>query len=1829
MGAVADILDAPEWQNKTPLEKANSRPELFALTLKEYPQIEEAMRTTDLAGRQKIYDDWSTSIKTQFPNAFTTKGYTFVKEEGTNAYPFLKEREATVPVADAETEQILAEVSPDNTEGRKRLNAFYESIKDDPAKVKPFRILMRSRYGNINDILKTDEVDEENLTVVDAPSGWEQTKEYLKQLAPTAVRVGGTVAGGLMGGAASSPSVLGTGPVGPLAGISAGSAGGALAVEPLAQNLEMQLGQRERYNVGQGLLNVTFAAINPVKMAPGAGLAMRLGTRATEGAVLSGGQNIINQALFTDKPYSLTELNDAIGFGAVAGAGFQGIGEIKTGIANLSSAVKARLMGQTPMQMTSSISEMLANTKMPEAEKVELRKLQSALETPRSPQQAQALSQQLDQEAKEAARVATTKQVMAEADEAAGRNLEGVIRNNQLSKPGEEMPLIDLQEQAARQIRELDAQKATAIKAQLSPQAQRMYDEFGGARMAVVSTLGSGGVGAVAGSTQGDTIEERVQNTALGFLAGAGVAAGTIKALSRKSPAEIKAYIRNEAAKTDSPTLAQTLAKVEARIVAAEMDAALSKAPSAVVAKYPDVFASTPRGQIPVEIQGVDGKVYPAVMNGYYELPDGFMASVGRKTDAGWSHGMLKEGEEIITAIPTGEEWAQGIREVSILPQSVPPPDAQITVMKMGGRTAVQVDIPSTSNSRPGFSGSVEDARAAGYDFNLPQNLDEGRYQYSELIPSNEKQINESIGTSSVQETGSTETFNGGKSEMAQNRQDDAGGEGPLTQGQTLGDQYANSVSRGAVDLQFARNVGAPLSGFVGGSLYGFSEGDTPQERIANAAKYGVMFGGAASVGARLAIPGRNLAAFAKETAKGTEGLPEWFLKTRDLEPLVRFRETLGNNPWARLKRDVGKVARTAGEVEENANAYLAASLYPGVVDAKVRIMAEQAGQAIQKNIDVSLTTLAKASGIPREQYINQLKNYMVAKTAKDYNRVHADFDRGPAAGMSDDEADNIIQNIKDRGIEPVFEDLRKQVREISDLALKVRVDTGLVGPDRAAALRKEFPEHIPLNREIPETEDSLGAVYGTPRFSSRSSGLKAGKGSELEVSDPLTSSLTNLKDAIIRGERNVVAQTVRNFYKKYPNAGVTVKRATAGELPENAIAVRYNESGVNKTDWVEFDDQLLANSLRNMGTGLKDPIMRAVGAGTNLLTQIYTRFSPSFFLANNPIRDRQEVFFNLAASDDLREAAKTSILQNPFRYMKAVHDAKLGEDTPLGKMYTEAELDGAFSGGYANATRKASEKALKSVSMDRSRLGDAGRAFVGVFDYLNDVTNDSNYLRVYDRAKKLGASRKEAAMLARKASIDFNLKSSTIKSLGTLYGFIGPAIQSTGIAAKNVIRSPQTIIEISGGFAGAALALDAWNSSMDPDWKLKKQTDFYRRIGIPVAIGKEEGKDGGVYYYNIPVAQSVRPIKGVMDTISDIGSGMSYSPDAAAKRMADVFADSMNPLGAGDITQALTPTLADPAMDVGRNVSFTGGTVYPRFSTTGLDIEKVKDRTLTTASGVGAVQAAKTLKEMTGYDVSPESILYLVRGYGGGLAAAALQAADAVGEMQKTEDQKKKQRGAATMPILASFIKFVPNDAPQISTESTDALDKSLQQQAFEEIERKKLRAENMATMRNTAVKPQDKLAIVTKRSQAYGLSELGIKDVVDGIKRQDNRTPVVAMQPVLNLKVENANRAEFIADQLFGKTREQQVKFLQSLPGDAMSKPVYEQVLAILAQKNQQASQAPTQPSQQASATQSQTKAPEPIKLEISMSGSQTKRKLKINRDNDGKITGVEEEE
>jgi len=220
----------------------------------------------------------------------------------------------------------------------------------------------------------------------------------------------------------------------------------------------------------------------------------------------------------------------------------------------------------------------------------------------------------------------------------------------------------------------------------------------------------------------------------------------------------------------------------------------------------------------------------------------------------------------------------------------------------------------------------------------------------------------------------------------------------------------------------------------------------------------------------------------------------------------------------------------------------------------------------------------------------------------------------------------------------------------------------------------------------------------------------------------------------------------------------------------------------------------------------------------------------------------------------------------------------------------------------------------------------------------------------------------------------------------------------------------------------GAGLAVDAWNKSIDPDWKKKKVFAAYRANSIPLIVSSDAG---GYYVFTLPVAQMLRPVKALVDLGLDLAAGDVRDPKDAASRVANGVAESLNPLGGQNVRQAVTPTLADPLVDVLANESFTGAKIHPQGGPGDADITKIWPDTLNTEGGAAALSAARIL-ERIGVDVSPESLLYMSRSYAGGPGELAKQSATVANAAAYPGSHLVPR----DIPVVSRFVRYVRKDA-------------------------------------------------------------------------------------------------------------------------------------------------------------------------------------------------------
>lgn len=1006
---------------------------------------------------------------------------------------------------------------------------------------------------------------------------------------------------------------------------------------------------------------------------------------------------------------------------------------------------------------------------------------------------------------------------------------------------------------------------------------------------------------------------------------------------------------------------------------------------------------------------------------------------------------------------------------------------------------------------------------------------------------------------------------------------------GRLRRGQ-LGD------TRGSVPSQAI----APLGGAAGGGVAGAAsqtqrEGESDEEFQARRIRAGlagaVLGSGGATATTSLfrnltnkqASAARALKAL-QEEATGREAMPAWYLKARQSPTGVKIREAI-NNSRVRVKDIVANVAKDVA-LPDAQNPYLAGKLYPGRSSERVR-QAEVAMRGVQDRV----VDAAKAAGVPVDDFVKRFDLWLEARHTPYYNealreRYKDSGEPAPQHRFTDQQAAEILAETGKDGYGKVFSELAKEQENIIEQTRDLLVKGGIIDQQTADGWRKAYPNYVPFNRIMPE--DALeGAVEkfvgGGPGMNVLGTGVYKIKGSDLPVADISGSIYGNFIDAIRRTEKNRVDQAALNFFqgpgKSVP--GVTYRKPKFGENfdPNTMLAVRKN----GERYWIEFKDPKLATAFSNLNSENASGLLKLISYPTRWFSGLVTRFNPNF-LAANPIRDRQEAALKLASQGDWSGAVQQL---NPvtvaYKDPKTVVDWVRGANSPDAQLFQQMLDDGGMAGGFASMTKQKAADAVKEFrTSDVNPIVGAKDKFIKFVDFLTDVSEGSTRFRAYKRALENGATRDEAALAARNVSIDFNQKGTVTPQAAALWSFFNPAVQGPINSTKALIRNPETLATIAATFVGVGAAVDAWNSSFDPDWKKKRSFQFSRTTGIPVIYGTDE-KTGETLTFNFPVAHSLRPIKAAIDFMSDAAGGEidPANMDQELARVGGAVIDSTNPLGSGSFKTALSPTIGRPALEVWLNEKFTGSPVVPKWMEADPMIADRAKRYLSsydTKTGQMANSLVDTLHETTGADISPERMRYLVRQYSGGPGRAIADLINTSPKIIKAMEGSPDfgEIRASESPVASAFFRRINPEISERESPEYRATEEYVREvKTDEELRRQQARLFYRDNVE--AIPPENRVAFIQAADAAgYIPPDPAYRGTLlnllrDGLKGRDETDTLIG-----SLGVETGERARYYADRLTRMaTDEERMQFLTEQAQRGLLNGVVQQQLQALAQQ------------------------------------------------------------
>lgn len=691
---------------------------------------------------------------------------------------------------------------------------------------------------------------------------------------------------------------------------------------------------------------------------------------------------------------------------------------------------------------------------------------------------------------------------------------------------------------------------------------------------------------------------------------------------------------------------------------------------------------------------------------------------------------------------------------------------------------------------------------------------------------------------------------------------------------------------------------------------------------------------------------------------------------------------------------------------------------------------------------------------------VRDADDYLMAKHAPERNLVIAA--RNPnmpdgGSGLTNRQAAAILAGF-DPAKTAALDRIAQIVYRMNEDRLLRSETSGLISPQFAQQLRQQYQHYVPL-----KTLEEEAAVMGVGRgYELRNSGIEMAFGRQSKAGSPIASSIMDAARAVIMAEKAKVDQVIWNLANDPDvvdvmtpvddsNAAQHFSRQrlnpTTGQIETIADpnwrsredVVKLRIAGDEKYVWVR--DDILRDQLRKVAS-LADPgpVLRGLGRVTSTIGRLLTEFNPAFTLPN-AVRD---AIGGVIKSNGIERVSPARVLAGIPAAWKSIIDFKRDANTPGGRMYRDFQRDGAKTGAYGITdvadTMHRLERLGGELGYPGKERGITTKLMHGLNDlakfvgHANEVVEYATRLSLYKEARRVGYSRKQAAVWAKELTVNFNRSGEFGRTMNSIFVFANAALQglygAIMFGKSNKVRAALLGMVVLGaitqafneGFGGDDEDTGEKNVNTISDHTLDNNATVLMpgsANGIKIPLPPEFSflyAMGRRAYRAMTQGNYGKEAAGILGAI--LGSTLPLrAPDA-----------SSTPLS---VMKALTPTAVSPFMDIAVNEDFRGAPIVPnqrdkdapqpwpvlaRSQTS--DVSKAVADFVNTATGGDMIEPGAAQKAL-GPFVSPEAMDHVVGFYTGGLGQFALQSknlARAVGGDEKAVEVNR-------VPIANRFV--------------------------------------------------------------------------------------------------------------------------------------------------------------------------------------------------------------
>jgi hypothetical protein len=456
-----------------------------------------------------------------------------------------------------------------------------------------------------------------------------------------------------------------------------------------------------------------------------------------------------------------------------------------------------------------------------------------------------------------------------------------------------------------------------------------------------------------------------------------------------------------------------------------------------------------------------------------------------------------------------------------------------------------------------------------------------------------------------------------------------------------------------------------------------------------------------------------------------------------------------------------------------------------------------------------------------------------------------------------------------------------------------------------------------------------------------------------------------------------------------------------------------------------------MAEALKNLDANQLEGYLGTVAEATRLIAAMNTQYNPVFG-AWNFVRDVFGGTINLASTeikDKKMQVLAGSIpalraIFTDLRGMKesvagVVGDSEQKEWIALWKQFREIGGTTGYSEQFSRAKDKASIVEREMARLDR---GNARKKADAVMDWLsdyNDAMENAVRLSAFKAGLDKGMTPQRAAALAKNLTVNFNKKGQATANANALYAFFNARVQGTTRMMEVLVQNKDGKFTltgvgkkiIAGGMLlGTVQALALMAAGFDGD----EPPDFLKDKNF---ILPTFGLTGEKKYLIVPMPLGWNLFPNIGRELTEyvlINSGQMKGRRKITQTITNIaaqVADMFNPLGAGGAANLLTPTLADPFVNVlatnkdafGRPISRESRETTP---TPGWERSRDNATSLSKALAYGMNYLTGGGEDGIGL-VSPtaDQLDYLAKEYAGGVGREITKAVRYVGKKIEGEE--------------------------------------------------------------------------------------------------------------------------------------------------------------------------------------------------------------------------------